>query len=181
MTETEPFTEAVNDGPLRLGYSVRGIANWILDYADELGVRHTNMGINKLVYFAVEAFLVRKNVLLTNAKIEAWEHGPVFRELYQSFKAYGNGAIGGRAKFFSPVSEEYEEAIAHLTDDDAMFLKQTIEPIINCSASELRALSHAHDGAWHKVWWYAGHANPGMEISPALIAQIATGVTVEKG
>lgn len=159
--------------PQQLGHSVRGLANWVLDFADQHGARHTNMGINKLVFFAIEALLIEQGVLLTNAKIEAWEHGPVFRELYQSFKKYGNGYIAGRASRFSAVKNEFEEARIQLDAAEEAALQKALLPLIHKSAAELRALSHKPGGAWHKVWWYEGHANPGMEISPALLIDSA--------
>ena len=138
------------------------------------------MGINKLVFFAVEAFLLKQNTLLTNAKIEAWEHGPVFRELYQSFKSYGNGFIGGRAKSFSTASEEFEESKVSLSPEEEDFLKKSLFPLMRRNASELRAISHRENGAWHRVWWYEGHTNPGMEISATLITRTGTGGIVEE-
>ena len=139
------------------------------------GARHTNIGINKLVFFALEAFLLDRATLITNAKIEAWEHGPVFRELYQSFKSYGNGHILGRASSFSTHSEEFEEVRLCLTEDEELTLKKSLKPLIHKSAAELRALSHRPYGAWHRVWWYEGHANPGMEITPALLVEAGQG------
>jgi uncharacterized phage-associated protein len=159
----------VNSEPERLGYSVRALANWVLDYAEELGVNHTNMGVNKLVFFAVEAFLVRRGKLMTNAKIEAWEHGPVFRELYQSFKAYGNGPVKGRAKAFSTVSNQFEEVQVDFRSEETEFLRSALSKLIFKTAGELRHISHLPGSAWHRVWWYDGHANPGMEISPSLL------------
>lgn len=155
--------------PERLGRSVRGLANWILDYADEVGVRHTNMGINKLAFFAVEAFLTKRNQLLTNAKIEAWEHGPVFRELYQSFKSFGNGPVITRAKAFSPTTNDFEEVSVSFSEEEREFLESSLRPLMFKTAAELRHISHRPGSAWHKVWWYEGHANPGMEISPSLL------------
>ncbi|UYY59946.1 Panacea domain-containing protein [Sphingomonas sp. S2-65] len=133
------------------------------------------MGINKLAFFAVEAFLLKRDQLLTNAKIEAWEHGPVFRELYQSFKSYGNGSVLGRAKVFSTASEEFQEALICLSDQEESFLREVITPLMFHSAAELRALSHERNGAWYRVWWYEGHANPGMEISPSLLMEAGGG------
>jgi uncharacterized phage-associated protein len=161
--------------PERLGRSVRGIANWVLDYADELGVTHTNMGVNKLVFFAVEAFLLKRRKLLTNAKIEAWEHGPVFRELYQSFKSFGNGPILSRAKAFSVEKNEFEEVSVQLEHDEKEFLRAELAPLMHMSAAALRDISHKPESAWHKVWWYKGHANPGMEISPSLLLTVKGG------
>lgn len=164
----------------RAGYSVRGLANWILDFAEAVDARHTNMGLNKLVFFAVEALVVRERRLLTNAKIEAWEHGPVFREVYQSFRRFGDKPITGRAAFFSINSGEMEEVAAELSEDDAKAVREALLPLIHKSASELRWISHLPHSAWHRVWWYEGHANPGMEISPALLIEAARGGFVEE-
>lgn len=135
----------------RRAYSVRGLANWILDYTDCLGVRHTNMGLNKLVYFAVEALLQQHGILLTNAKIEAWEHGPVFRELYHDFKKHGDQPVTTRSAFFSPVAGRVEIASVVLNDGDRDAVMQALSPIISASAAELRRLSHAEGSAWHSV------------------------------
>ena len=164
----------------RAGYSVRGLANWILDLADSVGARHSNMGLNKLVFFAVEALLVRERRLLTNARIEAWEHGPVFREVYQSFRRFGDQPITGRAAFFSPVSDQMEEATAELGPDDAAAVRAALLPLIHRTAFELRGLSHLPNSAWHRVWWYEGHANPGMEISAAILIDAAKGGSCEE-
>lgn len=148
------------------GYSVRGLANWILDYADELGLPITNMALNKLIFFAYEESLARLNVMLTNAKIEAWEHGPVFREVYQAFKDNGDRPIRNRAAFFSPTTMTVETSTVTLSRADEAVLKAVLAPLMPLSAARLRHRSHVEGGAWHRVWWYQGHANPGMEITP---------------
>lgn len=153
------------------GHSVRGLANWTLDYADKVGARLTNMALNKILYFLVEDSLLRSKVLLTSAKIEAWEHGPVFREIYQSFKIFGDRPISGRASFYSAAAESVQESIVELNDAEAERLKSVLDALIFKSASELRRMSHVADGAWFRAWWYEGHANPGMEITPASIIE----------
>ena len=159
--------------PKRRGYSVRGLANWILDYADELGLPVTNMGLNKLVYFAYERSLIRRDVIVTNAKIEAWDHGPVFREVYQAFKSFGDEPITTRASFFSVRTGTVEKSTADLTSEDSAFLREALRDLIPLSASQLRQLSHVEGGAWDTVWCYDGHANPGMEITPELILDLS--------
>jgi uncharacterized phage-associated protein len=155
----------------RRGYSIRGLANWILDYAAELGVPVTNMALNKLAFFALERMLVERQVLLTNARIEAWEHGPVFREIYQSFKDCGDGAISSRSKFFSPPTATFKTVHVELQPEDEALLRDALLPLIPLTASRLRAISHGEGGAWHRVWWHDGEANPGMEITPALLLE----------
>jgi uncharacterized phage-associated protein len=156
------------------GYSIRGLANWILDFADSRGQQLTNMAINKLAFFAYEAVLLRKSKMLTKAKIEAWDHGPVFRELYQDFKKYGDRAINGRASFYSVQTGNIEVSQVHLSLEDESEIVSALSPLIGLRASQLRDLSHVEGGAWHTVWAYEGHANPGMEITPELILEAAT-------
>lgn len=155
------------------GYSVRGLANWLLDYADGEGYAHTNMGINKLVFFAVRAILIKRKRLLTKAKIEAWEHGPVFRELYQDFKASGDGPVRVRAKSFNTQLRQFEVTKIELDTQDREDVIEAITPLLALSASQLRSLSHVRGEAWDRVWSYEGRANPGMEITPTVILEAA--------
>src|SRR5436853_5755481 len=102
----------------RAEHSIRGLANWILDFADEVEIDITNMALNKLAFFAYEAYLLRKRTILTNAKIEAWEHGPVFREIYQDFKAWGDKPIRGRCSFYSVETDAVETPKLVLPDEE---------------------------------------------------------------
>jgi uncharacterized phage-associated protein len=151
------------------GHSIRGVANWILDEADRRRFPVSNMALNKLAYFLYEAYLLSFGTILTRAKIEAWEHGPVFREIYQSFKEYGDKPITGRATFFCPNSEKLERAVAAIPYEDEQFFRETLQSLLPLSASRLRALSHVEGGPWWCVWWYDGEVNPGMEITPEVI------------
>ncbi|MGK2911361.1 MAG: Panacea domain-containing protein [Sphingobium sp.] len=155
----------------KLNISVRGLANWILDYADSLNIPITNMALNKLIYFAYERTLFEKSQVITNAKIEAWEHGPVFREVYQDFKKFGDQPIEDRSCFFSLQSGEMEIAECSLEADTEEYLKKVLDPFLPLTASRLRNLSHIKGGAWDKVWSYEGNSNPGMEITPDVILE----------
>src|SRR5688500_4115918 len=78
-------------------HDVREVANFVLDLAEEKGIALSNMAINKIVYFVHVDYLLAFSQPLVSAKIEAWDHGPVFRELYAEFKAFGDNSISGRA------------------------------------------------------------------------------------
>lgn len=160
--------------PRRLGYSVRGLANWILDLGDRLGVPITNMALNKLLYFAYEKVLVEHRALLTDARIEAWDHGPVFREVYHAFKASGDRPIKERVHFYSVHTKAVEKSTVDLDAEVASMLDGLLRPLLPLSASRLRNLSHVEGGAWHQVWSHDGYANPGMEITPETILQTAS-------
>lgn len=153
------------------GISVRALANWILDSANDLQLPITNMALNKLVYFAVEYSLVRHNRLLANAKIEAWEHGPVFRELYHQFKEFGDRPITDRARSYDPVSDKMVDVDPQVPSEIEGELRDYLTPMLAYPAAKLRAISHVIGGPWHTVWAHDGFANPGMEITPDTILE----------
>lgn len=168
------FKELRPESYQRRAYSVRGLANWILDLADTRALPITNMALNKLAFFAYERMLLERNTLLTNAKIEAWEHGPVFREIYQAFKRFDDKPITDRAKFFSPATGSVELVQLEMMSDDEALLTAVLSSLLPLSASRLRALSHIEGGAWHRVWWHDGEANPGMEITPDVLIEASS-------
>jgi uncharacterized phage-associated protein len=150
-------------------YGVREIANWILDYADRKGLSVTNMSLNKLAYFAYERALVQHGRKLTKAKIEAWEHGPVFREIYRSFKEFGDKPIRVRAKLYNPASDRLETVKPQLAPVDEKIVEESIAALVRLPASVLRELSHDMHSPWAAVWNHTDPTNPGMEITDELI------------
>lgn len=70
-------------------YSVEDIANYFLSKGEKFGKRSiTPLKIQKLVYYAQGFYLALFNKPLFNEKIEAWQHGPVCRILYNKYKKY---------------------------------------------------------------------------------------------
>jgi uncharacterized phage-associated protein len=132
------------------------------------------MALNKLLYFAYEKMLVEEGAVLTDARIEAWDHGPVFREVYHAFKANGDGPIRDRVQFYSVDSGKVETSKVELPSEMAAKLESFLKPLLPLTASRLREISHAEGGAWHQVWCYDGYANPGMEITPDRVLSAAT-------
>lgn len=150
-------------------YSVKALANWVLDYAEGQGERLSNMALNKLVYFAYEHALVTTGRKLTSAKIEAWDHGPVFREIYSSFKTFGGDPINSRATRYNTRTNSVEIVNPDIAPDDESLLIEAVEPMIRLPAFILRELSHDASGAWAQVWNHGSSSNPGMEITDEVI------------
>lgn len=150
-------------------YGIRQLANWILDYADGLNIELSNMGLNKILFFAYEHSLIKYDRKLTNAKIEAWDHGPVFREVYRSFKQFGNRSITDRASVYDPVSDSLKIANTDIHKRDQEIIAEAIKDLIHLPAFVLRELSHSNNGAWARVWYHTEKSNPGMEISDEII------------
>lgn len=150
---------------------VRAIANVILDRAEEREVAITNMALNKIVYFVHCDYLLEKTQPLVSAKIEAWQHGPVFREVYHEFKKWGDNPIQSRATKVDPFSGEVVIANVKFGRQEHLYIAALIDRYIGFTAAQLRAISHTKGGPWHKVWGHDGQANPGMKITNELIVE----------
>lgn len=150
-------------------YDVRTVANLVLDLADRLNAEVTNITINKIVFFLHAWYLAKTGSPLVTAKIEAWNYGPVFRELYWEFKEFGKGRITSRAMRRNPATAKKELCKEPFTDADLEFLHPLLEKYLKLSASKLVELSHESGGPWDQVYNHAGESNPGMKISDELI------------
>lgn len=93
----------------------------------------TNMRLQKLLYYAQGWALAGRNEELFDGQIQAWQHGPVVREVYSKFKAFGAGVI--------PEAEASESD--DLSDKDRAFLEWVWGGHGKYSAAELRRRTHA--------------------------------------
>jgi uncharacterized phage-associated protein len=150
---------------------VRGIANFVLEVADTEQRYVSNLSINKIIYFLHVAFLHNFNQPLVSAKIEAWDHGPVFREVYHQFKKFGRESIRTKAQKIDIASGTYIEATYDLTDGEAIFLKKRCIELLGISAGKLVDMTHVKDGPWYTARFGNGRVNPGVEITNELILE----------
>jgi len=165
---------AFYDGEIsKRDYDIRAIANWVLNRLGKIGHSASNLSLNKILYFAVERALVERAVLLTPARIEAWDHGPVFREVYQEFSRNDNKTITQRIEKFSIRERKMIEASEEFLPEDIELLEYVVNQYGHLSGSKLREISHTPNGPWHTVWNYRGKTNPGMEISATTILRRA--------
>lgn len=153
------------------GCDVRAIANLVLEEAEELKCSITNLHLNKALFFMHVDFLQEFGQPLVSAKIEAWEHGPVFREIYNQFKRFRRSAIGSRAKKVDFDSGELIDAWEDINSEVEEKARSLARFYVRIPASVLYDLAHAKGGAWDKVFNNSGQFNVGMEITNELIFQ----------
>lgn len=156
-----------------LGYDVRAVANEILIRAWNAGSRPTNMWLNKVTWFVYERVLVEFKKLITPARVEAWDHGPVFREVYSSAKLYKDEPIRELLTSFSRQSRRYEVAHAELDEETSSVIGDAIEKFGDRTASQLRNISHIEGSPWYRVWYSGQSTSAGMVISPNVIIAAA--------
>lgn len=152
-----------------MAYDVRGVANFVLDMGERQGIGVSNFAINKIVFFLHAHFLVEFNRPLVSAKIEAWQHGPVFRELFKEFKTHDSRPIASRAQRINPESGIREICRCEFTPEEAYFLERIAEKYLPLSFSALYAMSHEAGGPWSQVWNHDTLANASMKISDEII------------
>lgn len=151
------------------GHDPRAVANFVLDVAADLGRTASNLVLNKVTYFLHGANLARFGSPLIDARIEAWDYGPVIREIYHEFKSFKDRPILTRATCINRQTGDKEICRYSFSSDEFEFLSDVASSYLKLKPSTLVNLSHVHDGPWHEVWFHDGRVNPGMEISNDLI------------
>jgi len=162
-------------------YDIRAVANAVLKSAWDRGLEVTNMSLNKLVFFVLERALVERNVWLTKARLEAWDHGPVFREIYTHSKKFGEQPVTELIKAYSVHQRRFLDVPTQLDEETAADIKAVTDKLAHFPAARLRALSHSKDSAWDWVYNASQKTSAGMVISPVMILASARRRSVTRG
>ena len=150
-------------------HDVRAVANAVLALADAEGRPVTNLALNKIIYFLHAGYLLEHGEALVTAKIEAWDHGPVFREIYHQFKRFGREPIAGRATRLDPASGAFAAVPPTLDPSQLSYVQQHAPSLLKLSPGKLVDMSHVRDGPWYVARFGGGRLNPGVEITNELI------------
>lgn len=154
-------------------YDVRAIANWCLEKLKAEGRIETQMWMNKIVYFIHQLALTKYRTLLTPARVEAWDHGPVFREIYFGIP---KGAEMRPFTRYNSKARKRELAAEDFSPIDLGIFEDAWTRYGHLNAPRLRAISHAPDSPWSLVWNSKGDKRHGLEIDvPAIIGLIGQG------
>ena len=100
-------------------YSAQDVAAWFVRqpqveklHGGELdGDVITNMKLQKLLYYAQGCYLALKDEALFDEDLVAWQHGPVVREVYETYKSSGSCPIEGAVDGDADVFDEYTEDV----------------------------------------------------------------------
>jgi uncharacterized phage-associated protein len=161
------------------GYDVRAIANFVLRAAEKRSIALSNVSINKIVFFLHCDLLVETGQPLVSAKSEAWQYGPVYRELYSAFEKFGEKPITDRAKKVEPTTGEREECYVTLPADTEKFLLSKMDQYLLIAPFNLVNLSHLPGGPWDIVYNHSTETNPGMKIGNEVIRQHYRGERIQ--
>lgn len=119
-------------------YKAKDVANYLIFLASQENQEKeregiTNLKLQKILYFAQAYYLSKLNKPLFVEKIEAWNLGPVVREVYREFKNNGSKSI------------ILKEDKSTLTEEDKEILKRIWYTFGGYSASRLVNIVHAHN------------------------------------
>lgn len=99
------------------------------DYEDYI----SNLKLQKLCYYALGFYLAITGKRLFDNDIEAWQHGPVVRELYNKYHEY-------KAEIL-PISEDFYSD--KIKPENMELLEDIYERYDQFSAWKLRNMTHA--------------------------------------
>ncbi len=118
-------------------YDVRLIANEFIRRGMENGYPLTPLHVQKLVFFAHARMLVMHNEGLVEPEFRAWQHGPVFPDLYDELQPYGAAPVAQHI----PVAE-----VVPIKDYGA--IDWTYRTYGHVHPLVLSELTHHPDGPW---------------------------------
>ena len=151
------------------------IANEFIRRAAAEGRALTQMQLQKLVYIAHGWNLAINGEQLTHDDPQAWDYGPVYRDLWQALKAYGRTPVKREIRNGEYLPEMLDDetaaqpARARLSDDERAIIDSVYANYGGFHAFKLSALTHEPDTPWTHV--YAEGRGRFREITPDQIGQ----------
>lgn len=130
-------------------YDARQIANWFVQRASADNRQLSIMQLLKLVYIAHGWHLEMANAPLIKNRIEAWKHGPVIPDVYNSFWRQGID-VSKPVNLFGNNVDAYT----------ANLLEYVYSNYGNLSARRLSDLTHEPGGPWETATKKFGYFAP---------------------
>ncbi|EQC44971.1 PF13274 family protein [Bacteriovorax sp. BSW11_IV] len=142
-------------------YSVLDIAIYFLNRSIDEKKYLTPIQVMKLCYFAHGYKLAIDNQPLVDEVVQAWKYGPVFKDLYQVLKIYGNRRITKLPDVLS-YGEEIDA-------DDSEILDAVYESLSDMDGMDISDLTHEEGTPWSVVWESEGKNSRYALIENSLI------------
>lgn len=145
-------------------YHAKTIANYFIKKSIDEGKEITPMKVLKLVYIAHGWYLALAEKPLINQQVEAWRYGPVVRDVYDTFKLYGNGDIDALSLDNSMDQKRYNELISD--SETIEFLDKVWDVYKKYNGMQLSELTHKVGTPWYQIWTTSGQNLRNSEIIP---------------
>lgn len=132
-------------------YEARKLCNLLIawPHAHEL----TNLRLNKLLYFIHGWSLTSRRDGLIRNHFLAWDHGPVIRPVYDSFKRYGGAKITEPANYFDYLSGTNRPVpYDDISPADTGVILRVFTAYDCFTTAQLLEKSHEPGGPWEVVY-----------------------------
>ena len=156
------------------------IANEFIRRAAGEGRALTQMQLQKLVYIAHGWNLAITGSPLTHDDPQAWDYGPVYKDLWSALRSYGRALVTKEIqnKDYMPgvfnVETPDAAATAELSPTEISVIDRVFRDYSNFHAFQLSALTHKDGTPWTKV--YAGGVGKFDSIDADLIRKHFVGI-----
>ena len=129
------------------------VANWFIRKALDSNQSITAMKLQKLIYYAHGWCLALYDRPLVSDHAEAWQYGPVFRDVYHAAKGYGSGPISEPlSPDYVTLSSESSELNVPVGDPRILILEKIWNVYGKFSAYQLSNMTHKDGGPWQTTW-----------------------------
>lgn len=129
------------------GYDPRAIANEFLKLE---GGPMNQMRLQKLVYIANGWNLAINGELLADARVEAWDGGPVYRAIWNHIRDFGYNV---KDRYFGMRGERFR---ANLTDEEKAVIKHVWKRYSGYTGLQLSKLTHREGTPWSNAYFGKG-------------------------
>lgn len=123
-------------------YSALLIAEYIIGYAKERNYAISNLKLQKILYFLQAQFLVSFNFPCFTETIEAWDLGPVVRNVYNKYRRYGSANIYSGNLDLENI----------IPNREIQTIRLIIDRCSNYSANQLVDITHNQD-PWRNAYY----------------------------
>lgn len=132
-------------------YDPRAIANEFLKLE---GGPMNQMRLQKLVYIANGWNLAINGEPLTDARIEAWDGGPVYRSIWNHIRDFGYNV---KDRFFGMQGERFK---ANLSDKEKAVISHVWKRYSGYTGLQLSKLTHQEGTPWSNAYFGKGRNAP---------------------
>ena len=132
-------------------HDARSVANEIIRHAQDDGKSVTHLQVQKLVYYCHAWMLGLYGEPLLKQPVEAWEYGPVIRDLLVSLRQYGRGPVTQMIDYPAERGERFDERQEDM-------IRQVWEKYGHLSGGRLSEMTHRVGSPWYRVWhraWFS--------------------------
>lgn len=131
------------------GFDPTLVSNNILQRAFRDNVPVSPMKLQKILYFAASEYAKKVGKPLLNDDFEAWQYGPVVRDVFQEFKSFSGKPIRAYAKDAAGQSFIISETDNPVFSD---VLDRVWAQTRGRTAVSLSRLTHVDGSAWHSAY-----------------------------